>query len=165
MPATVEYRTSGTIFWQFNDPWPAISWSVVDYYRRPKRAYVKLKTLYNPVLISLEYALQEYRPGDLFQADIWVINDLLTPHRDCLLEVNLDDRRIYSRTVSLPADSSQKVGSVEHRLGPHKGHLTVTLQRQRQLISSNEYDLLHHDPHDARWIDVLYSKLGQWAME
>ena len=160
-----KYRTSGTIFWQFNDPWPAISWSVIDHYRRPKRAYVKLKTLYNPVLISLEYALQEYHPGDLFQADIWVINDLLTPHRDCLLEINLDDRRLYSRTVSLPADSSQKVGSVEHRLGPHKGHLTVTLHRQRQLISSNEYDLLYHDPHDARWIDVLYSKLGQWAME
>jgi beta-mannosidase len=37
----------GTLIWQFNEPWPGASWSVIDYYGRPKPAYFKLKELFN----------------------------------------------------------------------------------------------------------------------
>ncbi|TKJ30264.1 MAG: hypothetical protein CEE40_05760 [Chloroflexi bacterium B3_Chlor] len=160
-----KYRTSGTIIWQLNDPWPAISWSLIDYYRQPKLAYVKLEALYSPVLISLEYPLREYRAGDLFGARVWVINDLLTPCEDCLLEIHVNGENIFSRTVSLPPDSSQVVGQVEHRIGEQKGKLTAALWQDGQPISSNEYDLRYHDPRETRLLDILYSKLGEWVME
>lgn len=36
----------GTLFWQLNDVWPAISWSAIDHYGRPKALYYGLKHLY-----------------------------------------------------------------------------------------------------------------------
>jgi beta-mannosidase len=47
-------HSMGTLFWQFNDAWPAISWSVIDYYGRPKATYYHLQRLYNQYLIGVE---------------------------------------------------------------------------------------------------------------
>ncbi len=46
-------HSSGTLIWQLNDAWPGISWSVIDYFGRPKALYYHLKRLYNPVLIGI----------------------------------------------------------------------------------------------------------------
>ena len=111
-----KYRASGTLFWQFNEPWPAICWSLVDYYRRPKLAYHRLGQIYNPVLISVDYPLIEYRPGTLLKAEIWAINDLPQSFEDCRLRILLDDKEIFSRTIDLPPDSCHLVGFIEHPL-------------------------------------------------
>lgn len=37
----------GTMFWQFNDCWPAVSWSVIDFYDNKKKAFYTVKKLYN----------------------------------------------------------------------------------------------------------------------
>ena len=36
----------GTMVWQFNDCWPAVSWSIVDYNKEPKGGYFALKEAY-----------------------------------------------------------------------------------------------------------------------
>ncbi len=33
----------GSLFWQFNDCWPSISWSAIDYYKKPKALYYYVK--------------------------------------------------------------------------------------------------------------------------
>ena len=38
-----EDYTSGNIFWMYNDCWPALGWSMVDYYGTPKAAYYAMK--------------------------------------------------------------------------------------------------------------------------
>ncbi|MDR2374703.1 MAG: hypothetical protein LBD77_11575 [Bifidobacteriaceae bacterium] len=43
---------SGTLVWQFNDPWPGTSWSVVDWDLQPKAAYHALRRAYAPVIAS-----------------------------------------------------------------------------------------------------------------
>jgi len=55
------HRTSkpycmGSLFWQWNDAWPGISWSAVDYLGRPKALYHRLKTLYQPVWVDIDTA-------------------------------------------------------------------------------------------------------------
>jgi beta-mannosidase len=46
-------HSSGTLIWQLNDAWPGISWSVIDFYGRPKALFYHLKRLYKPVLIGM----------------------------------------------------------------------------------------------------------------
>jgi beta-mannosidase len=36
----------GTLLWQFNEPWPGLSWSVIDYYGHKKPAYEVVRRAY-----------------------------------------------------------------------------------------------------------------------
>ena len=56
-----KYRpTGGTFAFMLNDPAPAVSWSVVDWRRRPKLAYEALRVAMSPVLICAEYPMERY---------------------------------------------------------------------------------------------------------
>jgi beta-mannosidase len=57
---------SGTLVWQFNDCWPGMSWSVVDFDHRPKAAYYYLQRLYRPVIATFSR-----RPDGV---ELWVSN-------------------------------------------------------------------------------------------
>ncbi len=41
----------GTLYWQFNDAWPAISWSSIDYFGRWKPLQFMAKRLYPDISI------------------------------------------------------------------------------------------------------------------
>jgi beta-mannosidase len=56
MPATM-----GTLFWQWNDCWPVVSWSAVDYYGRKKALFYETKRSFSPFLLSV----QEYDSTEL----------------------------------------------------------------------------------------------------
>ncbi|MGQ9626343.1 MAG: glycosyl hydrolase 2 galactose-binding domain-containing protein [Anaerolineae bacterium] len=151
-----KYKTGGVIFWQFNEPWPAISWSVVDWYRRPKLAYHRLEQLYNPILISLDYPLIRYRAGEIVRAKIWAINDLLESFEDCQLIIALDGEEVLSLSFALPADSAQPVGLFTCALKRDGGRLEAKLYHKGHLISKNEYDLGYYDPAEMGWRDALH---------
>jgi beta-mannosidase len=71
------HPTGGTFVFMLNDPAPAISWSVVDWRRRPKMAYEVLKTAMNPVLICAEYPRENYETGTRISLSLFVVNDFV----------------------------------------------------------------------------------------
>ena len=42
----------GTLYWQFNDCWPAISWSSLDYYGNWKALHYHAKRFLNPIILN-----------------------------------------------------------------------------------------------------------------
>lgn len=141
----------GILIWQFNDPWPAISWSLVDFFGRGKLAFDVVKRLYSPVLVSLDYELNQYEPGNAFEAGVWVINDSAHDVGDCLLEVELLDRTgltrgLHTLKLTVPADSSTSCCRVSWTLPPGGGwRLACRLTQGPDVLSTNEYDLSVHD--------------------
>ncbi|MBI5153729.1 hypothetical protein HZA57_00695, partial [Candidatus Poribacteria bacterium] len=56
--AVLEWRarkpeTMGALVWHFNDCWPALSCSLVDYRRRPKLAYWAIRQAFQPIALLL----------------------------------------------------------------------------------------------------------------
>lgn len=47
-------KVHGSILFTFNDAWPSITWSIVDYYRNPKQAFYAVQNAYQPILCSFE---------------------------------------------------------------------------------------------------------------
>jgi beta-mannosidase len=50
---------NGTMLWQFNDSWPGITWSILDYYNRPKAAFRELIRLYDSNMIGMVHYVSE----------------------------------------------------------------------------------------------------------
>lgn len=77
-----DQRMTGIFQFMFMDPWPAITWSVVDYWRNPKKGYKALQIGFQPVLLFFICGRHRFVEGarDAFLIhDIVIINDL---HRD-----------------------------------------------------------------------------------
>jgi beta-mannosidase len=66
-------RGMGTMYWQFNDCWPGMSWASVDYFGRWKATHYMAKKFYSTILISgLPDATKK-------TAEIHVTSDLQVP--------------------------------------------------------------------------------------
>ncbi|NLG96326.1 MAG: glycoside hydrolase family 2 protein [Chloroflexi bacterium] len=66
---------SGALFWQLNDCWPVLSWSLIDYYGFGKAGYYYARRVFAPVLASFK----EEADGGV---SLWITNDLLDEFRD-----------------------------------------------------------------------------------
>jgi beta-mannosidase len=137
--------------WQLNEPWPAISWSILDFYRQPKPAYHAVKRLYNPILVSADYAPTRFQPGDALTCDIWLINDTSQSYTGCELRVMLANGQgrplqELTRTLDLSGDSAEVAARIDWKLPAASGwHLCCKLVHGSQTLSTNEYDLTIHD--------------------
>lgn len=54
----------GALVWQLNDCWPTQSWSIVDYYLRPKLAYYAIKREMADITINMKRVVEEALTGE-----------------------------------------------------------------------------------------------------
>jgi beta-mannosidase len=142
-----KYRpTGGTFAFMLNDPAPAVSWSVVDWRRRPKMAYETLKTAMNPVLICAEYPREKYEVGTVVSFPLFVANDFSRTLGEVnwSWEVLLGGSSIASGDGEreIPADSVVEIGEARATL-PAPGSAMLRLQLSgRDLMAYNQYEFL-----------------------
>jgi beta-mannosidase len=69
-------RCSMALNWCFNEPWPtAAGNSIVNWPARPKPAYGAVRAACRPVLASARFEKFQWRAGETFSAEIWILND------------------------------------------------------------------------------------------
>ncbi len=158
-------EAGGVCLWQFNEPWPAISWAIVDYFGRPKLAYERLKDWYNPILVSLKFPVgRRWQAGDTFSAEIWAVNDSRQTRANCELQVWLDHHLIHRQRLDLPADSASCVGHLTHSLAQSPGQITLTLHHGEEIVARNLYDLSWFDESTGPFLARLRRRLADWAL-
>lgn len=94
-----KYRSvNGLLQFLFADNWPAITWSVIDYYRRPKQAYRTVAEAFSPVLLTFTFHPDEG------EAALWVVNDRHEPLVDCRV------RHSFGADVAIPFVGADSAG-------------------------------------------------------
>ena len=96
---TAKPYNMGTLYWQLNDAWPVTSWSSIDYYGNPKVFHEWLKTLYAPVLLSLD------RKGH----QVFVTSDLLRNIDGTLIVTVYDDEShsLFEQKVKVEMNANE----------------------------------------------------------
>jgi beta-mannosidase len=99
---------SGALLWQFNDCWPCISWSLVDYDGVEKAAFHSVRRAFAPILASFK-ALE----GDA--VELWITNDARDPAvgRAVVELAGLNGQVIWSEQVDfdIPSGASRPIWS------------------------------------------------------
>lgn len=133
-------KTTGLYQFMFVDDWPSITWSVVDYYRRPKLAYQTLRDSMQRLLPSIEYDIHK-ATGPI---SLWVVNDHLQPIPKAAVKWKVTDPQgggkpvVRSVTVEIPADGVIKatdLGAIP-RIGAGTARLDVWIEDEHgQLLA------------------------------
>lgn len=114
----------GALVWQINDCWPVTSWSIVDYYLRPKHAYYTVKREMAPISLGVtrkEHVVARDKHTRAFvdkttQIEIWGSNLTLEDITGDVVVKACDvitGKETYSKTVKasvlLPENRSTEV--------------------------------------------------------
>lgn len=157
-------KTGGVVVWQLNEPIPAISWAVVDYFHRSKLAYEQLKDSFNPILVSLNFEVgKDWQPGDNLSAGVWGVNDTLNSVTgNC--RIWLDGDVVFDEKVNVPPNLSMKIGYFSQELA-HKAHqLRIELRNGETLIAQNKYALDWHDLEKRNWGAWFRRRIAEWVL-
>jgi beta-mannosidase len=95
----------GTLYWQLNDCWPAISWSSMDYFGNWKALQYRAKEAFENLLLSTTFKNNK--------VSIYIINDNFEIYSDDLIIELIDFKGnvLWSdkKLISIEKDSSKKV--------------------------------------------------------
>lgn len=144
-----EFHNSGTLPWQFNEPYPmAACTSAVDYYAQPKPVYYAVAHAYEPLHVSAKFPTIAWAGRELFEAELWVSNSYESAYADAHLEAKLVgfDGRIYkqwAQQVGFPANQSVPLVSVQFPLSELANDVffldLVLRDAGGKAVSSNRY--------------------------
>jgi beta-mannosidase len=112
-------KSMGCVFWQYNDCWPGMSWSSVDYFGRWKALHYMARNFYAPILVS---GLENVENGTI---DIFVTSDRLENHTGKL-----------TWNVTDLAGNSLLKESMDMEISARKSQKVKTLQLQDQIKQS-----------------------------
>jgi len=104
-----KFHCSGTLFWQLNDCWPGLSWSVLDYYRFPKAGYFHARRGYAPVMASFKAEADG-------SVSLWIVNDTLADVADIIVWGHgaFDGQNLHEEEleVTVPANSVSRIAHI-----------------------------------------------------
>jgi beta-mannosidase len=138
-------KVGGAICFLFNDCAPLISWSIIDYWREPKKAYDAVKLSFEPLYPFLNNWPRKYAKNSLFKNKLLLINDYLEKIED--IEINITVKKskniIYEKkfSVNIDPDSILEVDKIEFQIPGEQGryNLEILLNHEETTIKNNYY--------------------------
>jgi beta-mannosidase len=138
---------NGALQFIFNDCWPAISWSVVDYYRKKKKGYYALKQAFNPIYIMMDWPnLEGEKEGSTFSKRVYIVNDYQHEYKSLSVKwliLDSTNNLFESKELScsVPENSVIAVDDIQWEIpkGENSYRIRLELSDSNELKSSNDY--------------------------
>ena len=123
----------GCIAFLFNDSQPAITWSVVDWWRSPKKGYYAIKESFQPVYAMTRWKFAPYKLKQKIQLPIYLVNDYLKSYPATLkAEISLKDKKLFEKSwkvelaPDMPATLIDIINFKPEKPGDYQLLLTIT---------------------------------------
>jgi beta-mannosidase len=128
---------SGSLIWQYNDCWPGISWSLVDYYGFGKASYFYVKRAYAPVMAS-------FKALDDGAVELWVTNDTLNTAEDeaVIALTDFSGKTIWSEAIAVkapPTYSGVVWRAPGDKVAPDPGHILTVRSVADALLENRHF--------------------------
>lgn len=139
---------SAALNWCFNEPWiTAANCSIIRYPAIPKAGYYATKEALRPALFSARIPRFDWKTGDRFTAEIWLLNDSNRPIRGSVEAVlKIGDREIPLlkwENAATEANSNVEGASVCCILPEAEANCMTLVLRAEDDGLSSEYRLLY----------------------
>lgn len=140
------------------DCFPAVTWSIIDYNRKPKKAYAIVKKAFEPLYAFLKsWPDKKYKPGDTFESDVLLSNDYWERKEKVTVQWNaaMSDGTVFQRgdfTASIGPDNVKEIGKIsfsiptpveydEKERDSIKLTISVLNPQSKMKVVNNEYRL------------------------
>jgi beta-mannosidase len=143
-----KYRpTGGMLAFSFHDPNPAVQWSVLDYWRVPKRSYYHMQRAFHPQYVFTLRERSRYAVGEEIAVPIYVVNDSPEAYDEVGVSAAVVDAEGSTTTqasfsCALAADSQAELVHLLHFRFKRPGERTLRLRLDYgDEVFENEYPL------------------------
>ncbi|PLX18573.1 MAG: hypothetical protein C0599_12120 [Salinivirgaceae bacterium] len=142
---TLKPYCMGSLLWQMNDVWPAVSWSLIDFYGVKKAAYFSVKEAFQSVTVfadtlnkpfQLVFVCDEKEPREVkFECNVKRFDGtIVTTFKDNIAVDNrLNKRWIPSFEETPIMDWSQMYLSLNYEVGTQKYEKIILLENDKNL--------------------------------
>ena len=108
--------TGGFCFLTLNDPWPSVSWGVLDHQRRPKLGYHAIAEACHPVIVVADRLRESLTAGEAIALDVHVVSDLRTLLEEVHCTATLrwpGGSHQWTWVGDIPPDSCVRIGTAQ----------------------------------------------------
>jgi len=144
-----KYRpTGGVLAFSFHDPNPAVQWSVLDYWRVPKRSYYHMQRAFHPQYVFTLLERSVYAVGEEIAVPIYIVNDSPEAYDEVDVSADVADAEGLTTTqasfsCALAADSEAELVHLLHFRFKRPGQRKLRLRlHYGDEVFENEYPLL-----------------------
>lgn len=130
------------------DCWQSITWSVVDYYFKKKKAYFALQKTMQPVYVSVRVRQKKYFAGAKLNIDCWLINDLHESFSNCKLAFDLNGKIVNEMEMGTVTEDSIRFIDWEsiHLILPKnlkagKHSVEIFLKSDKKILTANNFEI------------------------
>lgn len=138
---------NGALQFLFNDCWPSITWSVVDYFRRPKLAYTTIAKAMRPLHVMMDWPAN-CEVNEKVNWLVVVVNDYPCRYDDLRVSWHISgsDGRIMASGDVLGAVDAQSLAKMDRIAwvaeAPGAYRVYLSLWQGSDRLSDNEYSFL-----------------------
>jgi hypothetical protein len=139
-------RVTGIIQFDFTDPWPAVTWSVLDYWRIPKPSFDAMRRSMQPVMPCFQIP-EKCMAGQPILLSFCIVNDLLQDYVAATCQWHLENAMGELTSAAFPLDIpsdgiSEKTMVTLPSLKPGIYRLLVSVSTSRDVLGKNWYELI-----------------------
>lgn len=168
-----KYQNSGSIIWQFNEPFPNVSCTcLVDYFKNPKMAYYFVGNAYAQRSISMKYDKLFFNKAESFNGQVYMVNsidDFICEWRIEVISINGVKLMEHCGKSFIRANACSKLHELEFNINSQWPdiflvRLSFREEAKEELWKSNVYIFGREDRDRFKGLPVREHPIVEWEL-